>query len=118
MPKPTILVVYEMLGGEANGALIFSLMLKKALQQQGYHVPFLTARYPSYPLEAEEVFDNKPFLASEDIKHSQEERRFQALGQTNQERRLFISFTVRKNKIRIISARNMSKKEEVKYEKV
>ena len=57
MPKPTILVVYEMLGGEANGALIFSLMLKKALQQQGYHVPFLTARYPSYPLEAEEVFD-------------------------------------------------------------
>ena len=68
--------------------------------------------------EAEEVFDNKPFLASEDIKHSQEERRFQALGQTNQERRLFISFTVRKNKIRIISARNMSKKEEVKYEKV
>lgn len=68
--------------------------------------------------EAEEVFNNKPFLVSEDVKHSQKERRFQALGKTGKGRRLFISFTARKDKVRIISARNMSKKEEVKYEKV
>lgn len=71
--------------------------------------------------EAEEVFTNSPFV-SEDIRHSVEEQRFQALGKTNKERLLFISFTVRevdhKILIRIISARDMNKKEGVKYEKI
>lgn len=71
--------------------------------------------------ESEEVFSNIPFV-SEDIKHSKLEKRFQALGKTNKERLLFISFTVRKIdqklKIRVISARDMSKKEEVKYEEI
>lgn len=68
--------------------------------------------------EAEEAFDNEPLLFSEDIKHSSKEKRFQALGKTNEDRLLFISFTLRDNKVRIISARDMNKKEEVKYEKV
>lgn len=67
--------------------------------------------------EAEEVFSNEPLVVLEDIKHSRQETRFQALGVTSKRRKLFLSFTVRKNKMRIISARDMSKKEEVVYEK-
>lgn len=67
--------------------------------------------------EAEEAFSNQPLIVSEDVKHSQVEERFQALGKTNKQRRLFISFMIRDNKVRIISARDMSKKEEVAYEK-
>lgn len=68
--------------------------------------------------EAEETFKNEPFLLSKDIKHSKKEERFQVLGKTNMERRLFISFTIRNEKIRIISARDMNKKERSVYEKV
>ena len=68
--------------------------------------------------EAEEVFFNKPLLISFDQKHSKKEKRFRILGKTNKKRKLFISFTLRNKKIRIISARDMSKKERRKYEKV
>ena len=61
--------------------------------------------------ECEEVFFNVPLLLADDQKHSQEENRYYVLGQTNANRRLFIAFTVRENKIRVISARDMSQKE-------
>lgn len=61
--------------------------------------------------ECEEVFFNRPIFTTEDTKHSENERRFYVLGQTDAKQRLFISFTIRKNKIRVISARDMSKKE-------
>jgi len=66
--------------------------------------------------EAEEAFGNSPLIVSEDSKHSIYEKRFQALGKTDKGRFLFLSFTLRKNKVRIISARDMSRKEEMKYE--
>ena len=69
--------------------------------------------------EAEEMFSNEPFLVSEDIKHSTKlEQRFQALGKTKTERKLFVTFTIRNDKIRIISVRDMNKKEEVTYEAI
>ncbi len=68
------------------------------------------------PLECEEVFFNVPLLITDDISHSQKELRYYALGHTNGMRRLFVAFTVRKEYIRIISARPMSKKERVYYE--
>lgn len=43
--------------------------------------------------------------------------RFQALGRTDDGRKLFLSLTIRDEKIRVISARDMNKKEEVMYEK-
>ena len=46
-----------------------------------------------------------------DVKHSQAEDRWYVLGKTDAERLLFIVFKIRKNKIRIISARDMNKKE-------
>jgi uncharacterized DUF497 family protein len=69
--------------------------------------------------EAEELFSNEPFIISEDTKHSvKNEQRFQALGKTKSGRKLFLSFTVRINKIRVISIRDMNKKEEVIYEAI
>ncbi len=67
--------------------------------------------------EAEQVFFNEPLLLSEDEVHSQQESRFRALGHTDGEKYLFIVFTVRKDLIRIISARDMNKKEREAYEK-
>lgn len=68
--------------------------------------------------EAEEVFSNRQLKLFEDIKHSQKENRLIALGSTNQNRLLYIIFTMRNQKIRIISARDQSKKERRLYEKI
>lgn len=67
--------------------------------------------------EAEEVFLNKPLLVFPDKKHSIVEKRFQALGITNNQKGLTIFFTIRNSKIRIISTRKQSKKERKRYAK-
>lgn len=67
--------------------------------------------------EAEEIFFNKPLKTLKDIEHSQKEERFIAFGITDKGRKLYIVFTVREEKIRIISARDQSKKERRFYEK-
>jgi uncharacterized DUF497 family protein len=61
--------------------------------------------------EAEEVFANEPFVTTEDTKHSSVEQRFYGLGRTKTNRKLFVAFTVRDRKIRVISIRDMKKKE-------
>ena len=68
-------------------------------------------------MEAEQVFFNQPLLVLEDIKHSREEKRFHALGKTNEGRLLYITFTLRAGgrKIRVISARAMHRKERAIY---
>jgi uncharacterized DUF497 family protein len=67
--------------------------------------------------EAEEAFVNIPLIVLDDVKHSDAEQRYIALGKTNEGKRIFISFTYRNTKIRVISARNMNKKERGFYEK-
>lgn len=67
--------------------------------------------------EAEEVFENEPLIISKDEKHSHNEERFLALGKTDKERKLTLSFTVRNDRVRLISVRDMSKKERNMYEK-
>ena len=68
--------------------------------------------------EAEQLFFNDPLLLLEDAKHSQTESRIHALGKTDEGRRLHITFTLRKKNtlIRVISARDMHKKERAYYE--
>jgi len=66
--------------------------------------------------ECEEVFFNQPLLLYDDNAHSLTEPRYYALGQTSASRFLFIAFTVRGSKIRIISARDMSRNERGIYE--
>ena len=67
--------------------------------------------------ECEEIFFNIPLLIADDSKHSQNEERYYALGKTNEGRELFIAFIVRSQEIRVISARDMSKKEREYYAK-
>jgi uncharacterized DUF497 family protein len=70
-----------------------------------------------YADEAEEVFLNRPLIIFQDKKHSSnKESRQLALGNTFKDRRLSIIFTIRNNKIRVISARDMNKKESIRYE--
>jgi hypothetical protein len=68
--------------------------------------------------EAEQVFLNEPLLISDDVGHSASEPRYHALGKTDQDRRLHITFTVRGGGtlIRVISARDMHRKERARYE--
>ncbi len=66
--------------------------------------------------ECEEVFFNLPLLLKPDPAHSQAEDRYYVFGQTNAGQRLFVSFTIRGENIRVISARNMSKRERNFYE--
>lgn len=63
--------------------------------------------------ETEQVFFNEPLLLSGDVCHSQDEPRFHALGRTDAGRLLHVTFTLRRDDtlIRVISARNMSRKE-------
>ncbi|MCL5962568.1 MAG: BrnT family toxin [Chloroflexi bacterium] len=68
------------------------------------------------PSECEEVFFNRPLTVADDIKHSENENRFYALGHTDAGRHLFIVFAVRRNQVRVISARDMNRKEREAYE--
>ncbi len=70
--------------------------------------------------EAEQIFFNEPLLVLEDSKHSQMEVRFHALGETDDARLLHITFTLRGNGtlVRVISARDMHRKERAIYEQI
>ena len=69
--------------------------------------------------EAEQVFLNEPLLVLEDTRHSATESRFHALGRTLANRRLHVTFTLRGGGtlIRVISARDMHRKERRIYER-
>jgi uncharacterized DUF497 family protein len=68
--------------------------------------------------EAEQVFFNAPLLLLADVGHSQQEIRVHALGQTDSGRGLHITFTLRQAGalIRVISARDLHRKERAIYE--
>lgn len=68
------------------------------------------------PAECEQAFFNRPLAVADDIRHSERENRFYALGRTDAGRMLFLVFTVRGGDIRVISARQMSRKERKEYE--
>ena len=67
--------------------------------------------------EAEQVFFNDPVLVVEDLRHSETENRWHALGRTDKGRLLHVTFTVREaaTRIRVISARDMHRKERARY---
>jgi uncharacterized DUF497 family protein len=69
--------------------------------------------------EAEQIFFDVSLLVVPDIRHSAQEPRFHALGQTDQCRSLHVTFTLRKDAtvVRVISARDMSRKEREVYAK-
>jgi uncharacterized DUF497 family protein len=69
------------------------------------------------PEEAEDAFFHQPLVVRSDVRHSQREKRHYALGHTGRGRLLFIAFTVRRNLIRVISVRDMNRKEQDFYGK-
>ena len=68
-------------------------------------------------LECEQIFFNQPLIIKRDTGHAKTESRYYALGRTDYDRFLFAAFTVRANKIRIISARDMTRAETTRYRK-
>ena len=67
------------------------------------------------PLECERAFFNLPFLVFHDEAHSKVEKRHYALGRTDRKRYLLLVFVIRKNRVRIISARDMNRREREAY---
>jgi uncharacterized protein len=68
--------------------------------------------------ECEQVFFNRPLVVAEDVLHSSGEVRFFALGQSDAGRHLFVAYTLRGEKVRVISARDMTRREQKEYENV
>ena len=65
--------------------------------------------------ECEEIFFNRPLLVKLDEDHSLTETRYYALGKTDGNRLLTIVFTIRIDRIRVISARDMTERERRRY---
>ena len=65
----------------------------------------------------EQVFSNHPLIIEADSAHSLTESRFRAMGLNSEGMPLFVAFTIRDKKIRVISARPMSRQERRIYEK-
>jgi len=66
--------------------------------------------------ECEQVFFNKPLLVIDDPKHSISEKRWAAFGKTDADRFLIVVFTKRGDLIRVISGRDMNKREREFYD--
>ncbi len=67
--------------------------------------------------ECEEPFFNRPAIVAPDVEHSLDEERRALFGQTNGGRYLTVVFTIRGTLVRVISARDMSRKERREYER-
>ena len=82
------------------------------------NTPKIINKHKVIPSEAEQIFFNEPLLLLGDLKHSQDEPRFHALGITDDRRLSHVTFTLRAQNtlIRIISARDMHQKERKVYE--
>lgn len=66
--------------------------------------------------EAATVFDDPLSITVADPDHSVEEERFLIVGQSHRPRILIVSFAERKGRIRIISARELTRTERKTYE--
>ncbi len=67
------------------------------------------------PFECEQIFFNQPLVVAPDDAHTHAEIRFYVLGRTDAERLLFLVFTARRNLVRVVSARDMSRAEREAY---
>jgi uncharacterized protein len=82
----------------------------------GHNLNKIRLRHNITPKEAEQPFLSD-FTIFFDGKHSTAEKRYQIIGSNNSGQILFIVFTLRNNKVRIISARSANKKERTYYAK-
>jgi uncharacterized protein len=66
--------------------------------------------------EAETVFDDSFYVDFYDPHHSDDEDRYLMVGESNKGRLLIVSYTEKRELIRIISARQVTKSEREAYE--
>lgn len=66
--------------------------------------------------EAKTIFQDPFYVVFDDPAHSFEEDRYIAIGQSAQDRLLFLSYTERGNAVRLISARKATRSERELYE--
>jgi hypothetical protein len=66
--------------------------------------------------EAKTVFDDPLYVDFYDPDHSDDEERYLIVGESNRGRLLIVSYTERKDSIRIISAREVTRSEREAYE--
>ena len=67
--------------------------------------------------ECEQAFFNRPLIARRDTRHSETEARFYVLGRTDAGRLLFVAFTIRQDRVRVISARDMTPAERQRHQR-
>ena len=72
-------------------------------------------RHRVTPEEAEDVFFQEPLVVRSDASHSSSEKRYRAIGRTSRGRLLFVAYTVKRKLIRVISARDMNRREVQEY---
>jgi hypothetical protein len=82
------------------------------------NAPKIPARHRVSPAECEQVFFNEPLVVAEDAAHSGAEQRWAAWGRTAEGRTLAVVFTLRGDRIRPISAREMNRKERRRYAEI
>ena len=68
--------------------------------------------------ECEQIFFNEPLIILDDPTHSLSEKRWAAFGKTDTDRLLTVIFTRRGKLLRVISARDMNRKERKYYEEI
>jgi uncharacterized DUF497 family protein len=74
-------------------------------------------RHHVTPEEAEDVFFHLPLIVRSEVRHSSKEKRYYALGETSRGRPLFVVFTIRGRKIRVVSVRDMNRNEKETYKR-
>jgi hypothetical protein len=72
-------------------------------------------RHRVTPEEAEEFFFYEPLVVRSDVGHSSREKRYRGLGRTSRGRLLFVAYTIRRKLIRVISIRDMNRREAEEY---
>jgi uncharacterized DUF497 family protein len=78
----------------------------------------VVGRHNVEPGECEQAFFQEPFVVSYDASHSETEPRWRALGRTVAGRLLFVVFTLRGTLVRVLAARDMSRKERRVYAEI
>ncbi len=83
----------------------------RGFQWDAANAPKIWQRHRVTPVECEDLFFNRPLVVGSDEKHWVGEERLYALGQSDRARLMFVVFTIRGRLIRVISARDMSRRE-------
>jgi uncharacterized protein len=98
-------------------------LLERLAQCTGFdldsgNAPKLWERHQVTPGECEQVFFGEPLIIAPDLRHSNTEARWAVWGRTAEGRALAVVFTLRGDRIRPLSARDMNRKERRRYAQV